>query len=94
MPRSLFPAFLGGTASLAPWWPFSSVLLVAGAWGIAGWGRGGHGLAPVSPSSWSLITRLPVPQGIRVPKALADFIVGRGQKEATVDAGAWERSRA
>lgn len=26
MPRSLFPAFLGGTASLAPWWPFSPVL--------------------------------------------------------------------
>lgn len=40
MPRSLFPAFLGGTASLAPWWPFTPVLHVAGTWGIAGWGRG------------------------------------------------------
>lgn len=81
MPRSLFPAFLGGTASVAPWWPCSSVLLVAGAWGIAGWGRGSHGLVPVSPPSWSLSA-----------SGHTDFIVGRGQTEATVDAGAWERT--
>lgn len=30
MPRSLFPAFSGGTASPAPWWPFGLVLHVAG----------------------------------------------------------------
>lgn len=54
MPRSLFPAFLGGTVSLAPWWPFAPVLHVAEHGGIAGSGRGTHGLVPVSPPSWSL----------------------------------------
>lgn len=73
MPRSLFLAFSGGTASPAPWWPFGLVLRVAGVvcvWGggsegrraqTAGWGRGMRGLVLVSPPSWSLMTKLPVP---------------------------------
>lgn len=67
MPRSLFPAFLGGTATLAPWWPFAPVLCVTGAWGTAEWGRSTHGLVPVSPPSWSLITKLPVTQDKQLP---------------------------
>lgn len=68
MPRSLFLAFSGGTASPAPWWPFGLVLHVAGVVCVcvggaqtAGWGRGTRGLVLVSPPSWSLMTRLPVP---------------------------------
>lgn len=50
MPRSLFPAFLGGTASPAPWWPFGPVsFMLLG--GFAGWERGTRGLIPASPPS-------------------------------------------
>lgn len=84
MPRSLFPASLGGTASLAPWWPFSLALHVAGAWGNCWVGEGHSGL--FSPS-WSLITRLPETQGMQ----LLPLAMGRGQEAAMVDARAQEK---
>lgn len=71
VPRTLFPASRGSTASLAPWWPFTLVLHVAGVVVVVavgneggaqtpGWGRGTRGLVLFSPPSWSLMTRLPV----------------------------------
>lgn len=52
LPRSLFPASQGGTASLAPWWPFMFIPRIAGVWGKhGGWGR--------DPKAWS--SSLPLP---------------------------------
>lgn len=84
MPRSLFPAFLGGTASLAPWWPQPCVLRVTGAWGggvcVLLGGGGAPWLCPSLSSFQDSDNKAPSDSGHTAALATGRFHCGEGSE--------------